>query len=209
MNSDSFRIIRMLGSISLICAVLIVGIHVNTAEKIKQNQEIILTESISQLLPGLKKQVIYGVEPSGELVIRAGSGDPGKRFFAGYDGAGKLLGVVIEGSERGYGDLIHAMYSYSTEKKVVTGFKVVDMKETPGLGDKIDKDPAFRENFKALDTTHPIVTVKSGKKRNAWEVDAISGATVSSRAVGRLLSKSVQEMVPVVDKNAERIGKGI
>jgi Na+-translocating ferredoxin:NAD+ oxidoreductase subunit G len=206
MNSESFRIIRMLGAISLICGVLIVGMHVNTLEKIQRNQEIILTESISQLLPGLQKQVVYSVEPSGELVIRP---DGPKRFFAGYDGSGKLLGVVIEGSERGYGDLISAMYAYSPEQKAITGFKVVDMKETPGLGDKIDKDPLFRENFKALDTTHPIVTVKSGKKRNAWEVDAISGATVSSRAVGRLLNKSVQEMVPVIDKNLERIRKGV
>lgn len=208
-QSNSMRIIRMLGIISLVCGVLIVGVHVNTAEWIRANSEIIMKESVTQLLPGLQKQVIYGVEPNGELAIRTSVSDPGKRFFAGYDANGKLLGIVIEGGERGYGDVINAMYSYSPDQKAVTGFKVVDMHETPGLGDKIDSDPKFKENFKALDATHPITTVKHGSKKNAWEIDAISGATISSRAVGRLLNKSVQETVPVIERNLDRIRKGV
>jgi Na+-translocating ferredoxin:NAD+ oxidoreductase subunit G len=207
--SDSGRIVRMLGSISLVCGFLIVGVHVNTLAKIKQNQEIIMKESVAQLLPGIQKQVIYGVEASGELVIRDGVEAPGKRFFAGYDAGGKLLGVVIEGGERGYGDVINAMYSYSPDQKAVTGFKVVDMKETPGLGDKIEKDREFKKNFEKLDATHPITTVKHGTKKNPWEIDAISGATISSRAVGRLISKSVQETVPAIERNLDRIRKGV
>ena len=121
--------------------------------------------------------------------------------------------VVIEAHERGYAGDISAMYAYSPDKKVIFGFQVVDAKETPGLGSRIGTDEAFGANFKALDATqparHPITTVKHGKKANAWEIDAISGATISSRAVGRMLQKSVTDMTPIIEKNLDRIRKGV
>ena len=49
------------------------------------------------------------------------------------------------------------MYSYSPEKQAITGFKVVDMRETPGLGDRIRGDPDFLKQLSGLDAhaTHP------------------------------------------------------
>ena len=93
-----------------------------------------MRESVAQLLPGIKKQIIYGIEPSGDLKILPGLEGEGHRLFAGYDTAGNFLGVVIETSDRGYADVISAMYSYDPDKQTVNGFQVVDMRETPGLG---------------------------------------------------------------------------
>ncbi len=81
------------------------------------------------------------------------------------------------------------------------------MAETPGLGDKIIKDPAFLANFQALDArlnergdalANPIRTVKHGARRNPWEIDAISGATISSVAVGRAINASAAELLPAL-----------
>ena len=161
-------------------------------------------------MPGIRKQVIYGIQPSGDLTILPGVEGEGPRLFAGYNDSGALLGIVIETSDRGYADVISAMYAYSPAKQVITGFKVVDMRETPGLGDKISSDAGFLENFKNLEAKllHAITVVKHGTKKNPWEIDAISGATVSSRAVGRMLQKSVQAVVPVISKNLDRIERG-
>jgi len=201
--------IKVLGTVSLICGVLIVVTNLTTIARIHQNQEIIMRESVTHLLPGLQKQIIYGVDDSGGLKILPGvEGENVKRLFAGYDASGKFLGVVIEASDRGYADVISAMYAYMPDRKIITGFQVVDMRETPGLGNRIGSDEKFAENFKALDATHPIKTVKHGTKQNPWEIDAISGATISSRAVGRMLQKSVQEMTPVIEKNLDRIQRG-
>ena len=216
-RESSIRMIRLLATVSLICGLLIVGTHLNTLARIRQNQEIIMRESVAQLLPGIQKQVVYGIEPSGDLKILPGVEASGPRLFAGYDGSGSLLGVVIETSDRGYADVISAMYAYSPEKQAITGFKVVDMRETPGLGDRIGSDRQFADNFRALDSrfdsdkkemAHPITVVKHGAKKNAWEIDAISGATVSSRAVGRMLQKSIQDIAPVVTRNLGRIQRG-
>ncbi|HID07807.1 MAG TPA: FMN-binding protein, partial [Armatimonadetes bacterium] len=70
------------------------------------------------------------------------------------------------------------------------------MAETPGLGDKIITDKKFQKNFEALDAklnkngtalANAIVTVKAGSKKHDWQIDAISGATISSRAIGKAL----------------------
>jgi len=206
--STGTRMVRLLGTVSLLCGILIVGTNLATSSRIRHNQEIIMRDSVAELLPGIQKQIIYAIEPSGELKIVGGIEAGGPRLFAGYDSAGKFLGVVIETSDRGYADVISAMYAYSIEKQAITGFKVVDMRETPGLGDRIRSDPEFEKNFEDLDATHPIKTVKHGSKKNPWEIDAISGATISSRAVGRMLAKSVQDVTPVVLKNRERIERG-
>ena len=206
--SNAARMMRLLSAVSLLCGVLIVGTQLNTATRIRHNQEVILRESVAQLLPGVAKQIIYGITPSGELTILPNVEAPGPRFFAGYDTVGNLLDIVIEANERGYADVISAMYRYSPDMQTITGFQVIDMKETPGLGNKISSDPGFLDNFRHLDATHPINTVKHGAKKNPWEIDAVSGATISSRAVGRMLQKSVAEVDPVIQRNLERIKRG-
>lgn len=206
----SSKLIQLMGTVSLVCGLLIVVTHQVTLAPIRSNQEIIMRETVAELLPGAKKQITYGVDPSGNLTIVAGVDAPGPKFFAGYDGNGKLIGVVLEGADRGYADVIRAMYAYSPEKQAIIGFKVTELKETPGLGDKIVTDKKFLANFKELDASlkNPIVTVKSGTKKNKWEIDAISGATISSRAVGRLVGKSTKEMIPIIQRNRQRIEEG-
>lgn len=207
-TADSSAMIKLLGALSLVCGILIVATVESTVAPIAKNQEILTKEAVSELLPGVEKQVTYGLTPTGELSIVKGAESNLPRIFAGFDRSGKLLGLVIEASERGYADFIKAMYAYSPEKQAVVGFKIVEMKETPGLGDKISTDPSFQKNFQDLDATHPIAAVKHGTKKNRWEVDAITGATISSRAVGRMLEKSTKAMAPVIARNLERLRKG-
>jgi len=206
--SNSAQMIRLLGIVSLLCGALIVATERGTFARIHRNQETIMRDSVARLLPGIQKQIVYGIGPDGGLTILAGADASTHRFFAGYDASGNFLGVVIEASERGYADVISAMYAYAPDSQTITGFQVIDMKETPGLGNKISSDPGFLDNFRHLDATHPITAVKHGSKKNAWEIDAISGATISSRAVGRMLQKSVAGVAPVIQRNLDRIKRG-
>ncbi len=209
-SSSGFPMIRTLTVVSLLCGMLIVVTEVNTRARIRHNQEVIMRESVAQLLPGIRNQIVYAIDPAGKLAVSSGVQGEGPRLFAGYGSDGRFLGVVIETSDRGYADVISAMYAYDPATRTITGFKVVDMRETPGLGSRIGSDPEFTANFKALDASgaHPITTVKHGTKKNPWEIDAISGATISSRAVGRMLQKSVQSVAPVIARNLDRIQRG-
>lgn len=214
--AGAFRMVRVLGTVSLLCGLFIAAAHLTTQNRIRRNQETIMRESVAQLLPGIRKQIVYGILPSGDLTILSGVEGSGPRLFAGYDGSGNFLGVVIEASGRGYADVISAMYAYSPRRQAITGFKVVDMKETPGLGDRIGSDKDFARNFDSLDVAsspggtlvHPVTVVKHGTKKNPWEIDALSGATISSRAVGRMLDQSIRSVAPVIARNLDRIERG-
>jgi electron transport complex protein RnfG len=79
------------------------------------------------------------------------------------------------------------------------------MRETPGIGDKILTDRDFLANFNALDAklkadlstlANEVKAVKHGSKTNPWQIDAIAGATITSRAVGKAINDSAQALLP-------------
>ena len=68
--------------------------------------------------------------------------------------------------------------------------EVLESRETPGLGDKIYKDAEFVGGFSALSVEPEIVAVKKGTKSQPNEIDAITGATISSKAIVRIINES-------------------
>ena len=110
-------------------------------------------------------------------------------------------------------DVVHRSFF---EGKHITGIGVVAMRETPGIGDKIITDAAFLANFEALDAklnadlsalANEIRTVKHGTKKDAWQIDAISGATITSRAVGKAINDAAQTLLPKLVPNLETLRK--
>ena len=89
------------------------------------------------------------------------------------------------------------------------GKKVLESKETPGLGDKVEIEPHFLANFEALDArlneertalANPIVTVKQGEKTEPWQIDGITGATITSETIGVIMDKGASEWVPLLER---------
>jgi electron transport complex protein RnfG len=149
----------------------------------------------------------FVVTPTSCVLDSGGAG--GVIVHTGYDRDGKLVGIAAEAATRGYQDMIRLLYAYSPDCECISAIHVLRNNDTPGIGDKIATDPAFLANFRSLAVrlnaersalAHAIVTVKHGKKVEAWEIDAISGATVTSRAVGKALNDSAQVLVPAVQR---------
>ncbi|MCK5665677.1 MAG: FMN-binding protein, partial [Thiotrichaceae bacterium] len=46
--------------------------------------------------------------------------------------------------------------------------------------------------------SNPIITVKHGSKKNPWEIDAISGATITSKAVGKAINQGAEQLLPAL-----------
>ena len=135
------------------------------------------------------------------------------KFYAGYDEGGRLAGIAAEGAAKGYADTVRILFAYDLATSSIPAFSVVAMRETPGIGDKILVDKDFLANFpleaklsadlKAL--ANAIVTVKHGSKTKPWEVDAISGATITSRAVGKAINDAAQALLPRVAPNLDKL----
>lgn len=202
-STPASHIIAVLTGIAMISGFLVVLTSQLTAPFIAENQRIAIEAAVTRVIPGSVSHKEFILSDDG--LKPAEKGAEGQRIYAGYDASGKLLGVAARAAAQGYGGMIYLLYGYDPACECIRGIKVLKMAETPGLGDKIIKDPDFQANFDRLDARldpshmallHPIVTVKHGSKKEAWEVDAISGATISSKAVGKALNRSAQSLLP-------------
>ena len=198
--------IHTLGGIALISGILVVLVYQVTLPAIQENRRIALERAIFKVLPGAVSKANFRLTEDGQIRLDESEvRSSGDTIYAGYDNSGMLVGLAMVAAAPGYADIIRILYGYSIECECITGINVLESKETPGLGDKIEKDPEFLKNFEALDgkleagkmkLLNEIITVKHGTKKHPWEIDAISGATVSSKAIGKMLNNSAKKQFP-------------
>ena len=176
--TSSLYMIALLGTVSTICGLIIVAADMVTAETIAANLDEITREAVGEVLPGSTELVKYIADLDAGAIEPLGEAKPAATnlfacFAAQEDDQPRFLGCVIKAAGKGYGGTIEALYAYSPDTHTITGFKVLESKETPGLGDKIILDDAFQANFESLDAAlsddktalkNPIVTVKHGKQ---------------------------------------------
>jgi electron transport complex protein RnfG len=201
------KMITTMVLVSTICGVLIVGAFESTQAPIAENKRITLERAVFKVLPGAAKVNEYVATPAGVQPLTGAMPEGGVKFYVAYDQAGALKGIAAEASGKGYADSVRVLYGYDVKCQCIIGIGVVSMRETPGIGDKILTDAAFLKNFEALDVSvnaemtalaNAVKTVKHGTKTNPWQIDAIAGATVTSKAVGRGINESAQKLMPLL-----------
>jgi len=211
---SNFKMIRALGGVGILCGLLIVFTYEATFDIIKEKKAIALEKAIYDVLPGSSSKLTFQVLEDGSFKKTEHVEEGKTRVFAGLDDQGNLVGFAVEASGNGFQDIIRVIYGFSHEQESLVGLKVLESKETPGLGDKIEKDEQFLMNFVALDVKlgpsgkellHPIELVKPGKKTDAWQIDSITGATISSKAISNILGKSSQVWIPRIQKNVQEV----
>jgi electron transport complex protein RnfG len=196
----STRLILTLGLTGLASGIVLVGVYLLTFERIQRNQAEALRAAIYRVLPGTSTIETFVVRGSA-LATYDGPADsiPSEQaVYAGHDESGTLVGYAVPADGPGFMDTIKLIYGFDPARRVVIGMQVLDSRETPGLGDKIITDPAFHENFRALEVDPEIVAVKKGKKTEANQVDCITGATISSEAVVGILNESTRQWAPLL-----------
>jgi len=105
---------------------------------------------------------------------------------------GEPAGWVIKSSGQGYADKIELLVGVNPDLSAITGLFVLNQKETPGLGNKIIEED-WRNQFVAKATDKGLAVVKTGAKAPN-EIDAITGATISSRAVCTIVNSTLNDV---------------
>ena len=185
------RMMATLGFAGMASGLALVGIFLVTQPRIERNRAEALEAAVFQVLRGAAERVTL-VLRDGALRPLQTSEDavPGEEaIYAGYDDVGDLLGYAIVAEGPGFQDAIKLIYGFDPDRGRVVGMRVLESRETPGLGDKIAKDEAFLESFRDLSIAPEVVAVKKGRQRDN-EFDAISGATISSVAVARIINQA-------------------
>ena len=102
--------------------------------------------------------------------------------------SGAAAGYVFSTSSKGYGGEIKITVGIDKTGKI-TGVKIGDNTETPGLGSKAADQP-FMSQLLNITPKEPLTVVKSNKSKPE-QIDAISGATITSRAVVKAVQAAV------------------
>jgi electron transport complex protein RnfG len=215
-TTPAVAMVRTLGLIAAICGLIIVAAYQGTYDAVQENKRIAVERAVFKVIPTARSIVEYTASPSGEIA-KVGAGgtvpDGAVKFYAGYDDQNRLAGIAAEGAAKGYADTVRILFAYDPAQAQIAGFGIVAMRETPGIGDKILVDADFLANFPLearlsddrMVLAHEIRTVKHGSKTNPWEVDAIAGATITSRAIGKAINDTAQALVPRIAPHLDKL----
>ncbi len=206
----SNKLILTLGVVAMLSGLLVVLIYEFTKPIIAENKRLATERAIFKVLPAASSRLTFTLNNKQLKLVEKGEKTSGELLFAGYDANNNFVGMALNAAEQGYQGIVQLLYGYHPSTGCITGYDVLKSTETPGFGTKITTDEAFLANFKCLDASvnveqtgliNVIKTVRNGSKQNPWEIDAISGSTITSNAVGRMFNQSGQKLHPVIAAN--------
>lgn len=126
--------------------------------------------------------------------FKVSDGGMERSFFIGqFDG--KRDTVAFETTGKGFGGDIGVIVAVNVATDQIVGIGVTTHSETPGVGSRAKDDPVFGDQFKGLSIKEPFKV-----KSDGGVIDALSGATVSSRGVCGAVSESSQVYLRLKDQ---------
>lgn len=115
-------------------------------------------------------------------------------FFVLRDG-GNPRAVVVESFGAGYGGDVGVMTAFDLDGSRIAGIGITTLSETPGVGTEV-RSAGFRRQFVGFPLSSDIRVKKDG-----GQVDAITGATMSSRAV----AAAIRGAIDVFEQNRDAL----
>ena len=175
---DILKLTGILTLICTICTVILAAVNAVTEAPIAQTKEKNILEAAKKVLPpGSEPIKVETLIPLDNQGVRTNV------VFVAKDAAGQVVAVAVQGtSKKGYGGPVILMVGIAADGTLIN-FDVIEQTETPGLGTKI-KDESFRKRLirRPDGTPRPIAGTQWKVTRDGGEIDAVTAATISSRA---------------------------
>ncbi len=174
--------IIVLTVIGLVSGGILAVVYNWSLPKIQENQIRETDAAIFKVLPGTK---VYDKIVKGDLT-----------YFECYGRGEERIGTAILCKGNGYQGEIRLMVGVNADFSKFTGMTVLEQIETPGLGAEI-AGKKFESQFRGLAARPPISYVKGVAPEKANEIQAITGATISSKAVVDIINKTVKQWMGI------------
>ena len=175
MKSKTINLILVLTVISIVSGVILAMTYNLTNEQILKNAEIKKQKAIAEVLPGFAS---YEEKRQGDL-----------SYYQGYDANHNPIGIAVEARGNGFQGEIKLTIGFDLTQQKITTIKVLNQLETPGLGARIS-ETVFKANF--TDKPFGDYAVVKHPRSTDLEVEAISGATISTNAVTDIVEKALE-----------------
>ncbi len=182
------RMIVVLTTVTIVAGFVLALASSVFTERIEANREAAFRRSLSE---------VFDSVDSPEFELLAPASIPVYRVMVS---GGRTRGYAARIVTAGYGGDITMLVGVGTDLESITGLAIVEDVETPGLGARIEEEQ-FRLQFEGLDVDRPIVYVKNRDADfSKNQIEAISGATISTDAVVSGINASLDEAVAEMRK---------
>ena len=180
---EILKMVVVLALITGASGLLLAGVNQGTKEqRKKQILTYLMGPAVEDVLQGCTNNPLDDVK---EVSMPSGDGETALLdIFPAYKD-GKLWAVAFEEKGKGFGGDIGVIVGIDVETDNLLGIGITTMKETPGLGARI-MEKGFRSGFSGIPLDKDVKVTGDG-----GQVDAISGATISSRGVCEAVNKAV------------------
>ena len=200
-RASSPRLVATLTVAGAVAGFFIVLVHQWSQPRIEAHQARVLRAAVTEVLGGPERTETLFLHDGSFTATPPAEADTASmdRIYVGFAADGSPVGVAAAAGEPGFQDIIRLIFGYDPSGSTVLGMKVLESKETPGLGDKIEKDSSFVAEFRGV--LAPLAGVKAGKATGAEnEVDMITGATISSQAIVDIINNRVEALEEPLDR---------
>lgn len=193
---STVMLVVVLTIVCLISALALALVNSITEDRIAEQKRLAELRAVSEALP--RDSVNYDNDPSKDVITvtqwKTKDGTP-KRVFLGKKG-GNVVGVAFTSAGEGYGGYITIMMGVDLAGKL-TGIQILEHLETPGLGANIESAELFRDQFKGKyrqgSPTGKLKVVKGEEADDNWEIEALTGATVSPTGVVQAINDGLEK----------------
>src|SRR3990172_6992526 len=188
-GKDIVKITLNLAVIYVIGGLILAGVYARTSPIMYKKALIEKDQALKKLMPEADK-----VEKLGDWTIH----EKNAEYFVAKKGD-DVIGYIVQSFGKGYSSYINTLIAVDKDFKVQK-VDILSHAETPGLGDEIETD-WFKNQFKGKDLGH----IKLVKQETTEYIQAITGVTISSRAV---TEDAVKKGVDFLIKTIKEGGKG-
>jgi electron transport complex protein RnfG len=184
---EYIRMVAVLTIIAAFCGLLLAAVKKGTEKRIEE-------------------QILLNVQgPALKKVLASSTNDIiGEREQITIDGEQKVVfigkkngqpwAIAFETMGMGYKGKIGVMVGFDLSQNMISGIGILTHQETPGLGARVS-EAVFTDNFKGRAINEAFKV-----KQDDGIIDAVSGATISSRAVCSAVEKSIVLYAIIKDK---------
>jgi electron transport complex protein RnfG len=117
----------------------------------------------------------------------------GMEVYKVSDEQNNELGFALVHKGNGFSGKIRLIAGLSADLETITAIEILDQVETPGLGTKITEEP-FTDQFKQLEINPDVAWVKGVQPSKPNEIQTITGATISSKAVVAIINDGIMKL---------------
>jgi electron transport complex protein RnfG len=185
--------------LSVVFSVALAAVHIKLSPIIEENKTKETMGKIPILITGEEKISESTANNDLPLTIKQRNIKSEKQgriksymVYDAFDQAGNCAGHVIKATGQGYADKIDLLLALDPSGQKIIGLYILDQKETPGLGNRIT-EKVWQGQYIGKSTDAPLAVIK-GKSVNKNEIDAISGATISSRSVTDIINSTINDV---------------